>query len=97
VDRQQRIVAAVVALAAVVLAFLYRQGKTPSISLVQESVGQSYSPFVFWMHQNPVGYLHHFPERIGVNTLPQPYQTEDVGQALNHVEAEVIDNAGCAQ
>lgn len=97
-DKSQRVVAVAAVAAVVALAVMYRMGKTPSVTLAQEAVGQSYTPFVFWMHQNPVGYFHHFPETIGVNTLPQPYQTEDIGQALNHVEhAEVIDNAGCAQ
>lgn len=93
-DKQQRTVAAVAVLAAVVLAVLHHKGRTPSISLAQAAVGQSYSPFVFWIHSDPVGYIHQYPNQIGVNTLPQPYQTEDVGQALNHVE---VDNAGCAQ
>lgn len=98
-DRQQRIVAVVAVASAAVLAVLYRTGKTPSVSLAQEAVGQTYTPFVFWMHQNPAGYFHQYPSRIGVNTLPQPYQTEDIGQALNHVEhaPEVMDYAGCAQ
>lgn len=94
-DRQDRIVAVVAVVAAVVLAVLYQKGKTPSLSLTEQSVGQTYSPFAFWVHQSPVGYLHQYPSTIGVNTLPQPYQTQDIGQALNHVE--VIDNAGCAQ
>lgn len=94
-DRQQRTTALVAAGAIVILALLYRQGRTPSISLSERSTGQSYDPFVFWMHRNPIGYYHQFPATIAPNTLPMPYQTQDISQSLNRVE--VIDNAGCAQ
>lgn len=98
-DKKQVMAGGVVVMAVVVLAALHHAGKTPSVSLGQQAVGQSYSPFVFWMHSSPVGYYHHFPETIGANCLPQPYQTEDVGQALNHVEHArvVMDYAGSAQ
>lgn len=89
-----------VVIAGFVLAVLHHQGKTPSVSLASQAVGQSFTPFVFWIHSDPVGYWHHFPERIGANCLPQPFQTEDIGQALNHVEHAPkleMDYAGCAQ
>ncbi len=98
-DKQKVLAGGVVVAVAAVLAVLHHAGKTPSVSLASQAVGQTYSPFAWWMHSNPVGYYHHFPETIGANCLPQPYQTEDVGMALNHVEHArvVMDYAGSAQ
>lgn len=96
-SRKELLGVGLVAVAGGALLLLARAGKTPAISLKEQSTGQSYSPFVFWMHQNPMAYFHHFPATIGANTLPQPYATEDMGQALKQVETEVIDSAGCAQ
>lgn len=96
--KQKQLLAAGGIAAVIVWAVLYKSGKTPSVTLAQEATGQTYTPFAFWMHQEPAGYFHHYPERIGVNTLPQPYQTEDIGMALKHVEPKVVmDYAGCAQ
>jgi hypothetical protein len=96
-SRKQRAAGGAVVVVAGALVYLNKAGKAPSISLTAQSTSQSFSPFVFWMHQDPMGYFHQFPATVGANCLPQPYATEDMGQALKQVEVERIDNAGCAQ
>lgn len=78
-----------------VLLVLNARGRLPTVSLPGQAVAQSWSPYAYWMHQSPAAYIHHFPSEVGANCLPLIYQTEDVGQALDHVE---VGNAGgCAQ
>jgi hypothetical protein len=75
--------------------YLHRTGRVSAPSLTAQSTGQSFSPFVFWMHQSPMEFFHQYPDVVGATCLPQPYQTQDVSLSLNHVE--VVDSAGCAQ
>lgn len=82
------------AAAALVLLAMRARGSLPTVSLGERAVGQTWSPYSAWLHQSPAGYAHHFPSEVGANCLPLVYQTEDVGQALNHVE---VDSAACAQ
>lgn len=70
------------------------RGRLPTVSLPERAVAQSWSPYAYWMHQSPGAYIHHFPSEVGTNCLPLVYQTEDIGQALDHVE---VSGAGCAQ
>lgn len=76
------------------LLVLNARGRLPTLALPERAVAQSWSPYAYWMHQSPAGYIHHFPDEVGANCLPLVYQTEDVGQALDHVE---VTCAGSAQ
>lgn len=94
-DSKAGLVAAAGIGALLALAFLNYRSQPAALSLQEAASGQSFDPFVFWAHRDPVGYRYRWPAVIGGNCLPMPYQTQDIGLALNHVE--VIDNAGCAQ
>ena len=84
-----------VALGVLALLWVLRtRGQMPTLSLSERAVGQSWSPYAYWLHESPYAYVHHFPAVVGANCLPLVFQTEDVGQALDHVE---VSRAGCAQ
>lgn len=94
-DRRALVAAGALALAGGALLYLGRTGRRPGLSLTQQSVTQSYTPFAFWAHSSPMRYFHQYPAVIGAGCLPQPYATEDSGLALR--EVEVAPSAGYAQ
>lgn len=78
-----------------VFAWLYANGKTPSITADPAAFGQTWDPYSHFLHSSGGAWVRHYPEKVAPNCLPMVYQNEDVGRAV--AGFEVIDGAGYAQ
>jgi hypothetical protein len=83
---QQVCTAVLAASAAAVLMWAYASGRTPSITVDERSVQNTYSPYAHFLHSSPTAWVRHFPETVGANCLPMPYQNQDIGLAVRGVE-----------
>lgn len=75
-------------------AWLYANGKTPSVTASTAAAGQTWDPYAHFMHSSPGAWIRHYPETAAPNCLPMIYQNEDAGLALRGTE---VDCAGSAQ
>ena len=80
--RPQKITTAAVVAALVVLYIAYRP-QTPTVTIDPRSLpDQRYDPFSHWRHDHPADWFRPWPLTVGPVCLPQIYQAEDHGLAL---------------
>jgi hypothetical protein len=72
------------------------QGQAPvaRIALADAAVGQSYSPWMFWMHHQMEHMPKNHPSTICPANFAAAVQNEDSGLSLRGLE---VDCASCAQ
>lgn len=86
-NQKEKAAAVILAGAAVCCVLLgMRSGKGPQLTLLEQSVGNSYDPYVHWTHGGGGSWVHRYPMTIGANCLGEAVQNEDLSLSMRGVD-----------